>query len=183
MPTIERTTSRRGFTMLELLIVMAIVIILISMIIIAIGMANRYSKKAAAITEVKTLATAWEQYHSQYMKWPSFASETTAIGITGTVCRTLLGENIDTNNPRSIQFMSFPRTNWLGNPVNPWGLGVMQKSEYLYFVKFDTDFDGIIRTTSPDLPPFVDVRASVIVWTTNCNEITGTITRTIGSWQ
>ncbi|MBA4389086.1 MAG: hypothetical protein C0404_13980 [Verrucomicrobia bacterium] len=177
-----RTLRSRGFTLIELIAVVAIIALLVSLIIVAIQAANRYSQRTAALSEVKALSTAWNRYYAEYMQWPSYAQENTAVAMTGTVSRMLAGYSIGSNNMKGFQFMVFSKTNWNGNPVNPWGVGVKERAEHLYYAKFDTDFDGFIRSANDGTPPATDIRTQVIVWTTNVNESTGSVARIIGSW-
>ncbi len=168
---------RRAFTLLELLIVIAIILILAGLLLPAVMIARRHATKAAALTETKNIEAAWTRYYAEYQKWPGFADENSAVAITGDVARILLG--LGTNdNPKGLAFIQFSRFDVLTNPVSPWGRTRTSATNCWYYCKFDTDFDHLIRATGNGQPS-ADVIKPVIVWTVSrdaTNEI-------VGSWM
>jgi prepilin-type N-terminal cleavage/methylation domain-containing protein len=74
---------RRGFSLIELLIVVAIILILVTMAVPKIMSALKYSKETAAIVAIRTIHTAQQEYMSHYGR---FATSLTELGppATGT---------------------------------------------------------------------------------------------------
>ena len=66
---------RRGFSLIELLIVIAIILIIITIALPRLGRARMYSQETAAIGAIRTLHTAQVQYYSQYGKYASSLTE------------------------------------------------------------------------------------------------------------
>ena len=58
--------ARRGFSLIELLIVIAIILIIITIAVPKLGNAKRFAQETAAIQAMKTIHTAQVQYSSQY---------------------------------------------------------------------------------------------------------------------
>ena len=69
--------ARRGFSLIELLIVIAIILIIITIAVPKLGNAKRFAQETAAIQAVKTIHTAQVQYSSQYGR---FATTLTELG-------------------------------------------------------------------------------------------------------
>jgi prepilin-type N-terminal cleavage/methylation domain-containing protein len=177
---------RSGFTLVELLVVMAIIAFLAAMLLPVIGKARHNARRAAAIAEIKMMETAWLQYYQQYVGWPRFVPmvpipdsslETDGFAVEGMIAKVLEGENINGNNKKRQRFMEFSRRDRSGDPVNPWG--------GRYYVKFDTDYSGDIRRGAgePDAPPSAAVRRSIIVWTHDDQEPSTSPKHLIGSWK
>src|SRR5260370_25634276 len=59
---------RRGFSLIELLIVIAIILIIITIALPRLSRARMYSQETAAIGAIRTLHTAQVQDYSQYGK-------------------------------------------------------------------------------------------------------------------
>ena len=68
---------RRGFSLIELLIVIAIILIIITIAVPKLGNAKRFAQETAAIQALKTIHTAQVQYSSQYGR---FANSLTELG-------------------------------------------------------------------------------------------------------
>lgn len=65
MKTLERK-SRRGFSLIELLIVVSIILILAAIAVGPMNQARRTAQESAAIATVRTLHVAQTQYYSQF---------------------------------------------------------------------------------------------------------------------
>ena len=70
-----RSRRRRGFSLIELLIVIAIILIIITVALPRLSKARMFAQETAAIQAVKTLHTAQVQYYSQYGKYASSLTE------------------------------------------------------------------------------------------------------------
>ncbi|MCC6235915.1 MAG: type II secretion system protein, partial [Verrucomicrobiales bacterium] len=65
-PSGTRTPTRRGFTLVELLVVMAIVAILASMLVPALGRAKRQARRVNEINSARQLIRAWQLYADEH---------------------------------------------------------------------------------------------------------------------
>ena len=68
---------RRGFSLIELLIVIAIILIIITIAVPKLGKAKQFAQETAAIQALKTIHTAQVEYSSQYGR---FANSLTELG-------------------------------------------------------------------------------------------------------
>lgn len=57
-------TFRSGFTLMELLIVIAIIGILVSVAVVSYGSAQKKSRDSRRISDMKAVQSAWEQYYA-----------------------------------------------------------------------------------------------------------------------
>ena len=57
---------RRGFSLIELLIVIAIILIIITIALPKFSSAQRYAKETSALGAIRTIHTMQVQYYSQY---------------------------------------------------------------------------------------------------------------------
>jgi len=67
--------QRRGFSLIELLIVIAIILIIITIALPKFNRASMYAKETAAIAAIKTLHTTQVQYMSQYGRYATTLTE------------------------------------------------------------------------------------------------------------
>ena len=68
-------TRRRGFSLIELLIVVAIILIIITIALPKLSRARMYSQETAAIAAIRTLHTAQVQYNSQFGRYATSLAE------------------------------------------------------------------------------------------------------------
>jgi prepilin-type N-terminal cleavage/methylation domain-containing protein len=76
-PWAERTRPRRqrGFSLIELLIVISIILIIITIAVPRFARAQMYTRETAALQAVKTLHTAQVQFQSQYGRYAASLTE------------------------------------------------------------------------------------------------------------
>jgi prepilin-type N-terminal cleavage/methylation domain-containing protein len=67
--------KRRGFSLIELLIVVAIILIIITIALPKLSRARMYSQETAAIAAIRTLHTAQVQFYSQYNRYAASLTE------------------------------------------------------------------------------------------------------------
>jgi len=70
MPTSPKRSSSRGFTMVELLIVVVIIGILISLLLPVIGNIREKARKTASRALIDGIAAALERYHIDFDEYP-----------------------------------------------------------------------------------------------------------------
>jgi prepilin-type N-terminal cleavage/methylation domain-containing protein len=84
MQTIKYKAQRGGFSLVELLVVVAIIAVLAGMLVPALGKAKTNSMIATAKTEMTALKGAIQLYYNDYSRYPSsqFAADATAGEVT-----------------------------------------------------------------------------------------------------
>ena len=106
----------RGFTLIELMAVIAIIIILAALLTPVVINVIRTAEIRKAQNEVSQLEAAWRAYYMEYRRLPNRSGN-----VTSTV-RDILSGATATDNPRRIQFMEFSEGSISGgNFVDPWG--------------------------------------------------------------
>jgi type IV pilus assembly protein PilA len=77
MKTVRTTeqTRRRGFSLIELLIVVSIILIIAVIALPKLDKARMYSQEMAAIRQIQTIHTAQTQYFSQYGRYATSLTE------------------------------------------------------------------------------------------------------------
>ena len=85
MKTLEKN---RGFTIVELLTVMSIIIILISLLVPAMNKARIFAKEVMQKNQFKAIGTAVEMYRNEFEEYPesSYDDSTTVPGTTFAYC-------------------------------------------------------------------------------------------------
>jgi type IV pilus assembly protein PilA len=73
----KRYRTARGFSLIELLIVIAIILIIATIALPKLNRARMYAEETAAITHIRTLHTAQAQYNSTFGR---FAQSLTELG-------------------------------------------------------------------------------------------------------
>lgn len=71
----NRRQSRRGFSLIELLIVVAIILILAAIAAPKLNQNRMHTQETAAIRQIGTIHTAQTQYYSQYGRYATTLSE------------------------------------------------------------------------------------------------------------
>ena len=103
MFTISRARNRKGFTLIELMIVIAIIIILAAIAIPNYLKMTQRAKKARVASDFETLATALESYKTDWGVYPvvtsmsPFGKNTDGTAITSTLAKELTGQGATTN--------------------------------------------------------------------------------------
>ena len=155
MKTRPSRRPTRGFTLVELLVVISIIIVLAAMSFGAIGIATKRQKAVTTLNDIQALSAALEAFNTEYSRMPSIGSgdEITMEGEAGSKLLTvLLGKedsNGDMENPRQLSFLTAKISSnkkkgglvYNGNQVegmyDAWGRALN--------VRFDDDFDGEIQ--------------------------------------
>jgi prepilin-type N-terminal cleavage/methylation domain-containing protein len=75
MRQVCRRRDRRGFSLIELLIVVAIILILAAIAAPKLNQNRMYTQETAAISQIKTIHTAQTQYYSQFGRYAANMAE------------------------------------------------------------------------------------------------------------
>jgi len=150
-----RRKLANGFTLLEMLTVIAIFMILASLILAALNVGRNRSTVLRARRDIAQLKTAWEAYYADYNGFPVIGGDSLEDGqiVSGRdVVQILRGrENHNGQNPKKIPYMDFHRNTT--RFADPWG--------NLYRIELDGldgAYDGRITARGETL------RQSVAVW-------------------
>lgn len=109
-----RRTS--GFTLIEMLTVIAIISILAGMIFVVVSKAKKRAHIAKANAEVRELTRAWNAYWIAFEEWPSGFEGVTNAQMTAGRVAYLMGQN-----GRNLQFLDAgPKVKAEGFK-DPWG--------------------------------------------------------------
>lgn len=73
--TTRRRLRNRGFSLIELLIVIAIILIIAAIAVPKLDKARMYANETAAIRQIGTIHTAQTQYHSQFGRFAASLAE------------------------------------------------------------------------------------------------------------
>lgn len=142
----KSSRRRRGFTLIEMLVVMGVIVLLMAMLFPAIKGALQSSQRNQAQAEVNALAAAIRAYQAEYGKLPlinawqmigannegEFYTGSTS-GASQTIMKILEGQDT-TYNPRQKVFIDPQPGSANGEFKDPWGRQ--------YELKFDSNYTG-----------------------------------------
>lgn len=159
-------TRGHGFTLIEMLIVIAIIGILAGLLLTAIAAAMKKARETRASSEVRQIALAWESYLREYSTWPSGTdaagqpfggTEGSLFVLVENATNLLGGADVPAGaNPKKIVF--FQRKD--SALRDPW------KQSYRYML--DLDYSGSIPR--PPAQGGDVISRSVIVWSTGVDK-------------
>jgi prepilin-type N-terminal cleavage/methylation domain-containing protein len=144
-----------AFTLVELLVVVAIMTILVAILLPGIAAVRNAAKKNKARTDVAALLHAFKGYYNEYAKWPGNLNDyanwpakeddveatINGIEVNDSVIKMLAGQNLwvgpgknEPTNPREKVFLAVPPESLVaGGYVDPWG------NPYKYMLDFNYD--------------------------------------------
>ena len=81
--------NSKGFTLVELLVVVAIIGLLSMMVVISVTGAKAKSRDAQRVSEINSIATVLSMYHNDYNQYPIFdgnitGTDTVSVALRGT---------------------------------------------------------------------------------------------------
>lgn len=162
--------KHRGFTIVELLCVIAIIGLLASMILAGLNVARERARVLRARRDIAQLVTAWTAYYSDYHSFPTITEESMEDGWIVTrrdVVQILRGlENYNNQNPRRIPYMEFHQLST--QFLDPWGQP--------YRIIWDDDNTGQVMV--PEGP----LRMSIAIWSAGRDGQDGT-RHDVTSWR
>ena len=106
----SRPHRRRGFSLIELLIVVSIILILITIAVPKFTHAQMYTRETAAIQAIKAIHTAEVQYQSQYGRYAASLTELgpPASGAPNTSAADLIGNDLANGEKQGYKFTVAP---------------------------------------------------------------------------
>lgn len=122
--------KRGGFTLIEMLVVTAIILVIASLMIPYLRRAKGKALRTVAQTDLAAIETAFSSYFEEYRRWPmglvGVDVETAEQGVPGVevlspLVRLLGGENLNGLNPKQVPFMRGQKLDSAGAFVDPWG--------------------------------------------------------------
>jgi type IV pilus assembly protein PilA len=103
---VKKTRRQFGFSLIELLIVIAIILIILAVAMPKLSRARMYSQEMAALSAIRTIHTGQTQYYSQYSKY----AETLAAlgpptsGAVGPAAADLIPEDLAQGEKQGYKF-------------------------------------------------------------------------------
>jgi prepilin-type N-terminal cleavage/methylation domain-containing protein len=108
-----RIPHSKGFTLMEMLVVMVVILVLMGLLFPALMGARERAKVTRARSEIQTLQEAWLAYGTLYGGFPSGYTMMSAGAVN------VLGGN----NPQGIVFMEFDERHRKDGFLDPWWNG------------------------------------------------------------
>jgi prepilin-type N-terminal cleavage/methylation domain-containing protein len=130
---------RAGFTLVEMLTVIAIISILIGVTGISLIKARELSRRTRADAELREMVSAWLQYQQLYEEWPAVVKGKIEIPVSGAVLDPLINPESD-DNPRGIVLLNVKLSGDAATFNDPWGTP--------YELSFDRDTASIPTITA-----------------------------------
>jgi len=116
-----RPRRQRGFSLIELLIVVSIILILITIAVPKFTHAQMYTRETAAIQAIKAIHTAEVQYQSQFGRYAASLTELgpPASGTANTSAADLIGNDLANGEKQGYKFIVAATTGGYTINANP----------------------------------------------------------------
>lgn len=176
--------NRVAFTLIEMIFVISVVSILLSLLYGALERSQKFSRRAIAFAELKSLEAAFKQYRAHYHQWPTnllatvrlTSGEDNGMELNRDVADMLQGRPLadptqaGNINPEAIPFIEFSRyfAKEPFMPVNPFKSDQQNGVDRQYYVLFDANGDHEITVPAGATwanAQETNIVAEVAVWT------------------
>ena len=131
-----KNSSVKRFTLIEILVVIAIIGILAGLVFPALGTVRNNAKKSKASTECMSLKSAIVMYESEFSCWPASVSGSSDALVNGgdyvEMCKILTGKN----SKKMVFYEVGVGYDESKGILDPWGRP--------YQVALDADFDNVL---------------------------------------
>jgi len=116
---------RRGFSLIELLIVIAIILIIITIALPRLSRARMYSQETAAIAAIRAIHTAQVQYYSQYGRYATSLNELgpPTSGAASPAAAELIGNDLSNGEKQGYKFVLTGNAGGYAINANPLTFG------------------------------------------------------------
>ena len=161
--------KRHGFTLIEMLVVIAIIGILAGLLLPALAAARERGRRTKARAMCHQIETAWKAYLEDYRSFSDGARDVSGTTQMDDAAVAVLAAQNDTLNPRRRHYMEFTNDEMADGVTDPWS---SDGDVRLYQVRLEAG--GTID--SGDIPHRSDEDSSddlyrvVAVWSTGRND-------------
>ena len=147
-----RNNKQKGFSLIELLIVIAIILIIAAIAIPNLLRSKMAANEASAVASLRTLNTSIVAYSTTYATDPSnlasLGPSATAASTAADLVDNLLGADPAVKSGYSITYTPVAAT-----PITQYSMVATPVSSSTGQRKFFTDQSGVIRQTTDGTPP------------------------------
>jgi type IV pilus assembly protein PilA len=122
----QSSNRRRGFSLIELLIVIAIILIIITIALPKFTSAQRFARETAAMAAIRTIHTMEVQYYSQFGKYATSLTELgpPTSGAPGPAAADLIDNNLASGEKGGYKFVMSANSGGYIVNANPVTYGV-----------------------------------------------------------
>jgi prepilin-type N-terminal cleavage/methylation domain-containing protein len=142
-------SRRGGFSLVEVLVVVAIIGILMGLISGALVMAKRKAERIRVATKVADLKIAWKGYRLDYRRFPPRYYPADRAEEMGPEAVGILRGDMTPDNPRGTRYLDF----------RPGATQYRDEWRQPFRFMFDVDGDGRVN-----VPGHGNIRTSIAVW-------------------
>ena len=130
-----RTATVRGFTIIELMVVVAIIGILVGLLSSGVSRSMAKARRTQEAAQIGALKSAFWAYRQEYGRWPCpypEGGQSTVVYQFTKPIFTMMSPVNRVDNPHQIHFLNFNDLSW-----DPYGNACSPVTGGLYWVSFD----------------------------------------------